>query len=165
DKTREFFDMAIETIVSDKEHKNNLDRLDKLKEAVPALKDCDPEKFDTQLTGANLVLLNAAWNLWCFKKIHDFAHEASGYFDESLDKNQAVKGYIYTVSYYRDISGYQGAGIPSGTLAMAQQFVKSITKSRELPDISNELVQTFVYLFDGVIESYSKDLKRLKLIN
>jgi hypothetical protein len=164
DKAREFFTMAVATILSEEEHNNNLKRLDELIAKVPVLKSCDKEKFDTQLTAVNLVLMYSAWNLWCYKKIKSFVHDGLTLVEDSLETNQAVKGYRYSIDYYKDISGYHGPEVPSGTTAIAQQFVKSITKSKRLPDPSDELVQTFRYLFDGTLESYTTDFKRLKLI-
>ena len=161
------FKELYESMISESEAQYHKQMLNDLKAKYPILKDIDHALFNRQLTGANLALLDFAWNKYQISKRIDivsefmnFGRRKSALWDQvpGLKPYHEVKQ-VYTDSIMRTPPG-------DAFTEVAKDFFKKLIpnyKQQSIDDI-REVVNLFRLEFEKVYLTYIENFKLLKLI-
>jgi hypothetical protein len=160
---KEFFRSSYETIISDDEMKNNIEKLKQLKQALPLMSEVNQKDFDVQLTAVNIELLEISWTKYAFKKVG-----LSAATDFLLDVKFPLSKEISGLEKYSDlVSEYSqafGSSSVNGFEPMAVLFLSKLLNNFESVSTDdqtsvNEMIQSIVWLIGGsfeVIDGYVK---------
>ena len=165
EKALDFFIWAYTKILSEEEMERNKDKLRKLKEAFPLLKDVNQESFDENLTAVNIELLQAAWAKYYFSKgigIIDavqFNKKVDSEIESRFPLYKKLNGLIY--SYNRAFA----------SLNMEELFVSEIMGNsykiayEQQPEKIKEILANVSYMFAGTLDLAKQTIKEHKILS